>query len=95
MFVYNPALLLHGTWAEIIIAVVQLAIGTYFLAIMVAGFFKSELNALERTLLFAAALSLIAPEMISSIVGAVVGVAVLLFSARNAKGDKSPRGAAA
>ena len=95
VFVYNPPLLLHGTWQEILISVVQLAVGTYFLAIMVAGFFKSELNWFERTVLFAAALCLIAPETISSIVGAVVGVAVLLFSARNAKGDKSPKAVAA
>ena len=84
-FLRYPPLLLHGTWQEILISVLQLAVGTYFLAIMVAGFFKSELNWFERTVLFAAALCLIAPEMISSIIGAVVGIAVLLFSARNAR----------
>ncbi|MBR1672901.1 MAG: TRAP transporter fused permease subunit [Fretibacterium sp.] len=93
VFVYNPPLLLHGTWAEIAIAVIQLAVGTYFLAIMVAGFFRSELNTLERTLLFAAALCLIAPETISSIVGAVAGVAVLLFS--RSRGDRKAKAVAA
>ncbi|MBQ9419722.1 MAG: TRAP transporter fused permease subunit, partial [Synergistaceae bacterium] len=86
VFVYNPPLLLKGTWAEIAIAIVQLAVGTYFLAVMVAGYFKANLNTIERVILFAAALSLIAPEMISSIVGAVIGVGVLLINSRKAKG---------
>ncbi|MBQ7577175.1 MAG: TRAP transporter fused permease subunit [Synergistaceae bacterium] len=85
VFVYNPPLLLKGEWSEIIIAVIQLALGTYFLAVMVAGYFKTHLNTIERILLFAAALSLIAPEIISSIVGAVLGIAILFINARNAK----------
>lgn len=85
VFVYNPAILLQGTAAEIVIGVVQLAIGTYFLAIVVSGFFKSNLNKVERAILLVASLSLIAPEMISSIIGAVVGIAVLVLSAMKAK----------
>ena len=86
VFVYNPPLLLKGSVHEIVIATIQLALGTYFLAIMVAGFYKRNLNVIERVLLFAAALSLIAPEMISSIIGAVVGIAVLFISSRGVKG---------
>lgn len=86
VFVYNPPLLLKGTWAEIAVATLQLALGTYFLAIMVAGFFRNNLNAFERTILFVAALCLIAPEMISSIVGAVLGIAILFISGRKTKG---------
>ena len=85
VFVYNPPLLLKGEWSEIIISVIQLALGTYFLAVMVAGYFKTHLNVLERVILFAAALSLIAPEMISSIIGAVIGIAILLINSRNVK----------
>ena len=86
VFVYNPPLLLKGSVQEIVIATVQLALGTYFLAVMVAGFYKKNMGAFERTLLFAAALCLIAPEMISSIVGAVLGVAILILNSRGAKG---------
>ena len=87
VFVYNPALLLHGTWPEIALSTLQLAVGTYFLAIVVAGFFRTALGAVERAVLFAAALSLIAPEIISSVAGVLVGVAVLLLNARKAKGE--------
>ena len=85
VFVYNPPLLLKGTWTEIIIATIQLALGTYFLAVMVAGFYKKTLNTVERVALFAAALCLIAPEMISSIIGAVLGIVILVINSRGAK----------
>lgn len=96
VFVYNPAILLQGTVVEIIIACVQLLLGTYFLAVVVAGYAKGNLNVVERVLLFAAAILLIAPEIISSIIGAVLGVVVLVFSAaRNKRGEKLQNGAAA
>lgn len=85
VFVYNPPLLLKGTWTEIIIATIQLALGTYFLAVMVAGFYKKTLNTAERVALFAAALCLIAPEMISSVIGAVLGIVILVINSRGAK----------
>ena len=95
VFVYNPAILLQGTILEIVIAVAQLGLGTYFLAIMVSGYFKSELNVIFRILLFGASLCLIAPEMISSVVGAVVGIAVLAINALTHKKSVPPAGAAA
>lgn len=85
VFVYNPPLLLKGSWSEIAVATLQLALGTYFLAIVVAGFFRKSLNAVERVILFAAALCLIAPEVISSIIGAVAGIAILFINGRGAK----------
>ena len=85
VFVYNPAILLQGTAMEIVIGVVQLAIGTYFLAIVVSGFFKSNLGKIERVVLLCCALCLIAPEMISSVIGAAVGIVLLGYSAIRAK----------
>lgn len=81
VFVYNPPILMQGTLVEIVIAVIQLALGTYFLAVMVAGFFKGNLNKIERAGLLVAALCLIAPEMISSIVGVILGVLLLIMNA--------------
>ena len=85
VFVYNPAILLEGTVMEIVIATAQLALGTYFLAVMVAGYNKKELNKVERVLLLVAALCLIAPEPVSSVVGVILGLAVLLVNAKGAK----------
>ena len=52
---------------------------------MVAGFFKGNLNKVERIGLLAAALCLIAPEMISSIVGVVLGVVILVMNTGRTK----------
>ncbi len=85
VFVYNPPILMQGTLMEIVVAVAQLALGTYFLAVMVAGFFKGNLNKVEQIGLLAAALCLIAPEPISSAVGAVLGIALLVMNAGRTK----------
>ena len=80
VFVYNPAILLEGSVVEIIIAGVQLMVGTYFLAVTVSGFFKTELNIVERILTFIVALGFISPEVYSSIAALVIGVAVLFLN---------------
>lgn len=85
VFVFNPPILLQGTLVEIVIATAQLALGTYFLATDVAGFFKKELPVVERILLLVAAFCLIAPEMVSSIIGAVLGLVILFLNSRGAK----------
>ena len=93
VFVYNPSILMEGTLIEILIGTAQLALGTYFLAIMVAGFFKSNLNVRQRGLLLIASMCLIIPETISSVFGAVLGVVVLVFTVAKAKGGKGQKGA--
>ena len=79
VFVYNPAILLEGTVVEIVIGAAQMLLGTFFLAVTVAGYFKRNFKPFERIALFIAALLLIAPEVISSIIGVVLGVGVLML----------------
>lgn len=85
VFVYNPAILLQGSVAEIAVSTLQLGAGTFFLAVVVAGYFKGELNVIERALLFVATLCLIAPEYVSSVVGAVLGIVVLAVNSLKRK----------
>ncbi len=89
VFVYNPPILLQGSVVDIVACAFQLFMGTFFLAIVVAGYFKRNLKVYERILLFVAAMLLILPEVISSIVGAVIGVAFLVFDAQAAKKEKA------
>lgn len=79
VFVYNPAILLEGTVVEIVIGAAQMLLGTFFLAVTVAGYFKRNFKPFERVALFIAALLLIAPEVISSIIGVALGVGVLML----------------
>ncbi len=85
VFIYNPAILLEGTLVEIIIGGAQLLIGTYFLALCVAGYSKTEMKAWERAVAFVVAVGLIDPAMASSAIAIVVGVLLLTHNRREAK----------
>ena len=85
VFVYNPAILLQGTIVEIILGGAQLLAATYFLAMTVAGFFKVNMNVVERAGTFVAAMLLMTPELITSLIGIVVGVAFLFLNVMRAK----------
>lgn len=80
VFVYNPAILLEGTWIQTIIGAAQLFFGSFMLAVVVAGFYRSKLHLWERIILFGAAIAMIAPEILSSIVGLIVGGGILVYN---------------
>ena len=85
VFVYNPAILLEGTVMEIALGAAMLLVGTFFLATVVSGYFSMELSVAERTLLFVAAICLISPETITSVVGVVLGVVLLVLNTARKK----------
>jgi len=72
MFVYEPALLMIGPWHVTVLAFVSAVIGVITLAASLHGYLFAELRMWQRGVLFAAALLLIAPELISSLVGIVL-----------------------
>lgn len=82
VFIYNPAILLEGTIVEIAVGGAQLLTGTFFLAITIAGYFKTFLKPWERALTFIAALGFISPDLISTIAALVFGFIILLVNAR-------------
>ena len=80
MFIYEPALLILKGWSQIhvsLLAFVSAAIGCICLAAGLHGYLVASARMWERVVLVAAALLLIAPELISSLVGlALVGVII-------------------
>ncbi len=80
VFIYNPAILLEGTLTEIVIGAVQLLIGTYFLAITVSGFWKTNVPTWQRFITFAVSIGFISPESISTLIAFAIGVAVLVVN---------------
>jgi TRAP transporter 4TM/12TM fusion protein len=89
MFVYNPALLLMGNPWKAILASVTAFLGAVCLSVAVVGYIRAPLKWIERIIVLAAALMLIKPGVVTDIVGAVLLVAVLLFSERRRKGRPS------
>lgn len=85
VFVFNPAILLEGSVVEIIISSLQLFSGTYILAVMVAGYFRTRLAIWERAVLFIAALLTIFPELISTVAGLGIAVLILLLNTAREK----------
>jgi len=84
MFVYEPALLLIGPWQTSVAAFVSATIGVIALAASLHGYLLAPLPMWQRGILFAAALLLIAPELISSIVGGALlaGIGAFQLAAR-------------
>jgi TRAP transporter 4TM/12TM fusion protein len=81
MFVYEPALLLIGPWHVSLFAFASATIGVMALAAGLHGYLLASARMWERAVLVVAALLLIAPELLSSLVGlgllAVVAAAQL------------------
>jgi TRAP-type uncharacterized transport system fused permease subunit len=84
VFVYNPAILLEGSIIEIAIGAIQLLIGTYFLALTVAGYYKTTMPIWLRALSFIVALGFISPDMTTSIAAVALGTFVLVMNRHQA-----------
>ena len=78
MWVYNPALIMQGGLLETIIAVATALAGIVALSGAVQGYLFGPTKWHERVLLFAAALALIKPGLMSDLIGAsLLGLALL------------------
>lgn len=78
MFVYGPALVLEGPWQNIALASVTAVLGTAALAGSIQGWFLTRTIKIERLLLFAAALTLIKPGIMTDMVGFGLAFVVLV-----------------
>ena len=78
MFVYEPALLMIGPWYVTVLAFASAVIGVMTLAASLHGYLLGALSMWQRVVLFVPAILLIAPELISSIVGLALLAAVAI-----------------
>ena len=87
MCVYEPALLMIGSWPAIIQAFVTSSIGIALVAAGLHGFLLMRASMWQRTVLVVAGLLLVDPGLITDIIGfllAVLVIAVQWFERRNA-----------
>jgi TRAP transporter 4TM/12TM fusion protein len=83
MFVYEPALLMLNGWAQwyvTLLTFASAAAGCILLAAGLNGYLLAPARPWERVLLVAAALLLIAPELVSSLVG--LALSAVVFAAQ-------------
>ena len=77
IFIYNPGLLLSGSWMNIVFAATSAAIGVVLLAMAIEGWFRVTLNLVERGLLALAALLLIWSDRVTEAIGLALATLVL------------------
>jgi TRAP-type uncharacterized transport system fused permease subunit len=93
MFVYGPSLLMQGHWYEVLWSVVTGAVGTLCLGGAVVGYLLKPATWVERLLLFAAAVLLIKPGLLTDGAGfGLLAVTVALQRARAAVPLPQPEG---
>ncbi|MGO1535138.1 MAG: TRAP transporter large permease subunit, partial [Halomonas sp.] len=82
MFFYNPALLMEGSWFEILRVAITAGVGIYLLAAAVqAWFLNGRVNWIQRVLLLVAALAMIAGGLMTDLIGLGLGALVFLWQA--------------
>ena len=79
MFVYQPSLLMQGTFSEVIVSMITAVIGAYFLAIAMEGWFRRRLLYWERVSFGLVGLISIYPGMYTDIVGFVMGALLMIY----------------
>lgn len=80
MFFYSPALLMQGSWSEILGVFITASIGIYLLAAAIQGWFlNGEVNRVQRCLLLVAALAMIAGGLLTDVIGLGLSIMVLLW----------------
>ena len=85
LFVYQPALLMRGTWLEIVVAFGSAAVGVSALSAVVTGHMFRPLPLGRRVAVAAVALAAIGPSLTVSVVTTVL---LLLFAAGDAYGAR-------
>ena len=76
MFVYEPALLMIGTWPAIVQGFITASIGILLFAAGLHGYFVTAANIWQRALLIVGGLLLIDPGLVTDIIGAAIAVGV-------------------
>lgn len=86
MFAYEPSLLIvEGTLSKGVIGVIAAVLGVILLGCAVIGYYRIPCTRIERIILFIGAFTLIVPEMITDMIGLVLGGTVLFMQHRKIK----------
>ena len=84
-FTYDTSMLLMGSTASIVWAVVSSIVGVFYLGVAVAGYFKKPMRMFERAILFIGGGAMLVPNITVAFVGLAVGSIMVLLNTRTAK----------
>lgn len=81
-FCYNPALLLQGGAAQVVIAVITALLGVFFIDICTVGYLKDKVSVALRGLLLVGGILLLMPQYLPSAIGFVLGSIAFVLAYR-------------
>ncbi len=90
MFVYEPSLLTIGDWQTVTTSCISATIGVICLAASLQGSLWTELKVWQRFALFAAALLLIKPGLVTDTLGLVLLATVVAAEKLGRRADRNP-----
>ncbi|GAB0153393.1 TRAP transporter fused permease subunit [Marinobacterium sp. BA1] len=80
MFFYSPALLMEGSWGEVLRVFITASAGIYLLAAAIQGWFlNGSVNRVQRCMLLVAALAMIAGGLLTDAIGIGLSALVLFW----------------
>ncbi len=71
-FAYNPAMLMMGSWYNIIVSTVTALVGVFFIGVATAGYVRREIPMLFRIPMVVGGIMLLVPDLVTSLIGLVV-----------------------
>jgi TRAP-type uncharacterized transport system fused permease subunit len=72
MFVYSPALLMMGSWPQILLAAASAGLGVFCLAAGLQGWLRRRATMVDRVLLIGAGFLLVIPRPAANLVGVIL-----------------------
>jgi TRAP-type uncharacterized transport system fused permease subunit len=78
-FVYQPAILLIGSWSDVVVSTVSATLGVFMLAAGLHGYLVRRLGMVERVWCVIASLLLIDPNIVTDIIGYGMIAAALAY----------------
>lgn len=87
MFFWGPALLLQGTWIEILYTVIIALVGVFSIASGIVGFLRIRLNMITRAILFIAGCLMMYQGILTDIIGVTILIFIYIINDRNFKNN--------
>nr|WP_299246104.1 TRAP transporter permease [uncultured Halomonas sp.] len=89
MFFYSPAMLMEGSWLQILRVGLTATLGIVLLAASVQGWFFGPVKAPIRLLLLVGAVCMIYGGLLSDLAGLVIGIGIFLMQRGSSSGGKA------
>jgi len=83
LFVYNPGLLMKGSFLQISYVTVIAALGVFALAVGAQGYLENRLGALTRMLFLGSSVALFWPEHLITTIGFIVFIGLTIYQKKN------------